>query len=147
MHYRDLPADPAQGADPSGHVLLQFASLRELEGAADALMRLGVALERMALRTPLQVLRRIRAMRHDALMALGGPIGPNAHRAAAEQGRHWLLVPADDIAEARRVAGAARGWRAERAQYHAPSGIEELLPQAALSRPPMSLPALALPAR
>ena len=115
---------------PVGHVMLQFCNLRDVEGAAEAIQRLGVPVDDMALVTPRQMLQHI-----DQELASAGAAAPfgqelnitKARRAAAERGHHWLVVYAPAVGPARRIAAAAQSWHAERAQHYGRFIIEELI--------------------
>lgn len=115
---------------PVGHVLIQFANLRDLEAAAESIERLGVPLAGMAMYTPRQMIEQIDKEMQAAsgVAAIGQEINlSKAHRAAAEKGRHFLVVAAPTDEQAQRVADAARPWRAERAQHYGRFIIEELI--------------------
>jgi hypothetical protein len=115
---------------PVGHVLIQFANLRDVEGGADALHRIGVAVEDMTLYTPRQMLAQIEKEMEAAsgLAAIGQEMNlSKAHRTAAQQGHHWLMVRVDDLEQAQSVAEAVKPWRAERAQHYGRFIIEELI--------------------
>ena len=115
---------------PVGHVLIQFANLRDVEGAADALHRIGVPVEDMTLFTPRQMLAQIdkEMAAASGLAAIGQEMNlSKAHRVAAELGHHFLTVRVDDLAQAQRVAEVVRPWHAERAQHYGRFIIEELI--------------------
>lgn len=115
---------------PVGHVLIQFANLRDVEGAADAMQRIGIAVEDMTLYTPRQMLAQVDKEMEAAsgLAAIGQELNiSKAHRTAAQMGHHWLLVRVEDGEHARRAVDAVRPWHAERAQHYGRFIIEELI--------------------
>jgi hypothetical protein len=125
---------------PVGHVLIQFANLRDLEAAAEAIQRLGVPLDGLAMYTPRQMLEQIDKEMQAAsrFAAMGQEINlSKAHRTAAEMGRHFLVVAAAEDELAQRIASEARAWRAERAQHYGRFIIEELI------EPPQAQPQVA----
>lgn len=115
---------------PVGHVLIQFANTRDVEGAAEALHRIGVPVDDMTLYTPRQMLAQI-----DKDMAAASPLASigqemnlsKAHRVAAELGHHFLTVKADDLEHAQRIAETVTPFNAERAQHYGRFIIEELI--------------------
>jgi hypothetical protein len=115
---------------PVGHVLIQFANLRDVEGAADALQKIGVAVEDMTLFTPRQMLAQIdkEMAAASGLASIGQEMNlSKAHRVAAELGHHFLTVRVDDLEQAQRVAEVVKPWHAERAQHYGRFIIEELI--------------------
>lgn len=115
---------------PVGHVLIQLPTLADLEGAAIAVLALGLTHHDMLRFTPGQMLAQIdQEMAHASpLAAIGQELNLiKAHRAMAEQGYHWLLVRVPNLAAAQQVAEAVRPWNAERAQHYGRFIIEELI--------------------
>ncbi|WP_343051327.1 hypothetical protein [Pseudaquabacterium terrae] len=111
-------------------MLIQFANLRDLEGAAEAIERLGVPLADIVMYTPRQMIEQIdkEMAAASGFAAIGQEINlSKAHRAAAEMGRHWLLVAAPGQEQAQQIADTAHAWRAERGQYYGRFIIEELI--------------------
>lgn len=115
---------------PVGHVMLQFSNLRDVEGAAEAIQQLGVPIRDMALYTPRQMLQQIdkELAAASGAASFGQEINiTKARRVAAERGHHWLVVYAPELEQARRIAGTAQTWHAERAQHYGRFVIEELI--------------------
>lgn len=115
---------------PVGHVLVQFPTAADLEGAVAALLAQGFGRDAMLRYTPQQMIAQIDhdIARASPLAAIGQELNlVKAHRAMAEQGYHWLMVhaPTDELAQ--RVATAVKPWRAERAQQYGRFIIEELI--------------------
>lgn len=115
---------------PVGHVVVQFPTAADLEGAVAALLAQGFGRDAMLRYTPQQMLAQI-----DREMAQASPVAAigqelnliKAHRAMAERGYHWLVVHAPNNELAQRVAAAVKPWNAERAQQYGRFIIEELI--------------------
>ncbi len=117
---------------PVGHVLISFPSAAQAEAAVQALVRLGLGLDEAAIHRwsdremTLQIDHQLEHA--SPLAAVGQELNLiKAHRALAEQGYHFLAVPASDDASAARVAECVKPLAAERAQYYGRFLIEELI--------------------
>jgi hypothetical protein len=116
---------------PVDHVVISFPSATQADAAAQALAQAGLqgapAVRRLS---DCQMLEQID---HDlrkasSLAAVGQEVNlVKAHRALAERGYHWLLVPAPEKEQATQVAQIARAHGAERAQHHGNFIIEEMI--------------------
>ena len=129
------PPDPAPARSfgvfkPVGHVVISFPTAGQADAAAQRLQGLGLAGDAVRRYTDTEMLRQIDEDRQHAslLASVGQELNlVMAHRALAERGYHWLVVRADDDAQARQVADVARRCGAERAQSYGRFIIEELI--------------------
>jgi hypothetical protein len=118
---------------PVGHVLIQLPTASDLEGAAVAVLALGLTHRDMVRFSPSQMLAQI-----DKDLAQASPVAAigqelnliKAHREMAEKGYHWLMVRVENLAQAQQVAAAVKPWNAERAQHYGHFIIEELIEHA-----------------
>lgn len=115
---------------PVGHVLIQLPTANDLEGAALAVLALGLTERDMLRFTPEEMLAQI-----DQDLAQASPVAAigqelnliKAHREMARQGYHWLMVRVANLEQAQRVAESVKPWNAERAQHYGHFIIEELI--------------------
>lgn len=115
---------------PVGHVVISFPAAEQAGQAEQALAKLGLPAGAVRHYSDREMLSQIdKDIGHASPLA---SVGQEmnlvlAHRALAEKGYHWLVVKVDDDAQAARVAEAARGCGAERAQHYGHFIIEELI--------------------
>lgn len=114
---------------PVGHVVLSFATPPQADAAAAdfAGSALGNGLVRYS-DTEMLAQTAADLERATPLASIGQELNlVKAHRALAQRGYHWLVVPAPNDETAARVADLARAHGAERAQYYGRFIIEELI--------------------
>jgi hypothetical protein len=125
-------SDPPQAFGvfkPVGHVVLSFASERELEAAADGLREV-VPDGGWARYRPDQMLAQIDADLHEAspLASIGQEMNlVKAHRELAARGYSFLVVPTPQQEDVERVAEVAKRTGAYTAQHYGRFVIEELI--------------------
>ncbi len=115
---------------PVGHVVISFPEAGQAARAGHAMAELGLRDGAVRHYSDREMLRQI-----DEDVAHASPIASVgqemnlvlAHRALAEKGYHWLIVQVANDAQATRVARAAQGCGAERAQHYGHFIIEELI--------------------
>jgi len=116
---------------PVGYIVISFPSATQADDAGRALQGAGVGdIRRFSDREMI--------LQIDADMARASPLAAvgqelnlvKAHRALAERGYHWLVVPAADAAAATRIADRVRPLGAESAQLYGHFIIEELIQHA-----------------
>lgn len=119
---------------PVGHVVISFASAAQADAAARALHdELGMAPTEIRRFSDREMITQID---HDLaqaspLAAIGQELNlVKAHRALAERGYHWLVVPARADERAEQVAACVRPHGAERAQHYGHFIIVELIEHA-----------------
>ena len=118
---------------PVGHTVISFPSADQAAEARTALVRLGVADDAILRLTDREMLsqidRDIRAV--SPLASIGQEMNlVLAHKALAELGYHWLIVPTPEDELARQVAACVKPLGAERAQLYGHFIIEELITHA-----------------
>lgn len=115
---------------PVGHVLIAFPAAGDLQAAVASLADQGLAGAGLVRYTPAEMVRQVDADIQAAspLASLGQELNLiKAHRALAERGCSFLVVPAADDALAGRIAAVARLHHAVVAQNYGHFIIEELI--------------------
>jgi hypothetical protein len=115
---------------PVDHVVISFPSAEDQAGAVRALTGIGLADDAITRYTPDEMRRQVDTdlERAGALASMGQELNlVKAHRTLAEHGYHFLVVHAADDEQARRIAGTAQPFNAERAQHYGRFIIEELI--------------------
>lgn len=115
---------------PVGHVVISLPDAGAADRAVQAFAGLGLAADAIHRYTDTEMLRQI-----DEDVAKASPIAAIgqemnlvlAHRVLAARGYHWLVVRVDSDEQAVRLARAAEGQGAERAQHYGRFIIEELI--------------------
>lgn len=115
---------------PVGHVVISFPEAGQAVRAGQALAALGLPDAAVHHYSDREMLSQI-----DDDIAHASPIAAIgqemnlvlAHRALAARGYHWLVVQVGSDDQATRVARAAEGCGAERAQHYGHFIIEELI--------------------
>ncbi|MDR7268646.1 hypothetical protein J2X20_001275 [Pelomonas saccharophila] len=115
---------------PVGHVVISFPEASQALHARQALADLGLPDDAVRHYSDREMLSQI-----DEDIAHASPIAAVgqemnlvlAHRALAARGYHWLVVHVGNDDQATRVARAAEGCGAERAQHYGHFIIEELI--------------------
>lgn len=116
---------------PVGHVVVALPSGADRRAANTALLRAGFLDEDITAYTPEEMIEQVDADLAQASLLAG--IGQElnlvkAHREAARQGSHFLVVKARDPHEVAQVAEVAQSFHASRAQRYGALMIEELIP-------------------
>jgi hypothetical protein len=129
MDKRDPPI--SQGVfKPVGHVVISFPTAEDQARAAGALGAVGIDDAAVTAYSADEMLRQASAdlERANGLASMGQELNlVKAQRVLATHGYHFLVVQADDDAEARRIADIVRPFNAERAQHYGHFVIEELI--------------------
>lgn len=115
---------------PVGHVVIAFPAAADLQAAVSVLAEQGLAGAGLTRYTPDEMVRQVDADIQSAslLASMGQELNlVKAHRALAERGCSFLVVPAADDALAERIAGVARLHHAVVAQNYGRFIIEELI--------------------
>ncbi len=115
---------------PVGHLVASFAEPAMAERAFESLGQRQIDRSKVRRFTDQEMLTRIDADIEDAglLASLGQEMNLiKAHRALAERGYHWLVIPADDRDQAAQIAEGLAACGAERAQYYTRFIIEEMI--------------------
>ena len=115
---------------PVGHTVISFPSADQAAAACTALLRLGLGGDAILRLTDQEMLSQIDRDLQDAspLASIGQEMNlVLAHKALAEQGYHWLIVPTPEDALAQQVAACVQPLGAERAQLYGHFIIEELI--------------------
>jgi hypothetical protein len=118
---------------PVGHTVISFPGADQAAEARKALGRLGIASNGIVSYTDGEMLSQIERDIHAAspLASIGQEMNlVLAHKALAEEGYHWLIVPTPDDELARQVAACVKPLGAERAQLYGHFIIEELITHA-----------------
>lgn len=115
---------------PVGHVVIAFPAAGDLQAAVAGLAEQGLAGAGLVRYSPAEMVRQVDADIQAAspLASLGQELNLiKAHRALAERGCSFLVVPAADDALAERIAAVARLHHAVVAQNYGHFIIEELI--------------------
>lgn len=115
---------------PVGHIVVSFPRADQAEAAFEALRGAGLAGGRVLRYTDREMLQHVDQDLANAglLASVGQELNlVRAHRELAARGYHWLVVPAPEAGQARRVAELVRAHGAERAQAYGRFVVEELI--------------------
>jgi hypothetical protein len=115
---------------PVGYLVVSFPKAEQADQGMDALVGQGVETAGIVRYTDREMLAQI-----DSDLAEAGVLASvgqeknlvKAHRALAEQGYHWLVIPAEDRDAAARIADSLAACGAERAQLYGRFIIEEMI--------------------
>ena len=115
---------------PVGHIVIAFSTAADLQAALAALVQEGLASADTVRYAPAEMIAQVNLELQAAspLASLGQELNLiKAHRALAERGCSFLLVPAAGDAQSERVATVARAHKAVVAQRYGRFIIEELI--------------------
>lgn len=118
---------------PVGHLVVSFPEAGQLDQAFEQLADQGFETDGINRYTDREMLEQIDAdlASAGALASIGQEMNlVKAHRALAEQGYHWLVIPAKDRKHAERIAECVSACGAERAQFYGRFIVEELIEHA-----------------
>lgn len=115
---------------PVGYLVVSFPKAEQVDQGMDAMTEQGLSTAGINRYTDREMLEQI-----DADIAGAGVLASvgqemnlvKAHRALAERGYHWLVIPAHDRDEAARIADCLAACGAERAQLYGRFIIEEMI--------------------
>ena len=129
MNKTDLP-ESFGVFKPVGHIVIAFPSDGDMQAAVAALAQQGLVGAGLVRYTPAEMVRQVDAEVQAAspLASMGQELNLiKAHRALAERGCSFLVVPAADGALAERISAVARMHHAVVAQRYGRFIIEELI--------------------
>ena len=115
---------------PVDHLVIAFPQADQAGAAAEALRGLAVELSDIHVFSDTQMVTQVAEDLKNAspLAAIGQEINLlRAHGELAERGYHFVVVKAQDDAQARRITETVRQHGAERAQYYGHFIIEEMI--------------------
>jgi len=115
---------------PVDHVVISFPSSEDQSNAMRALGDIGLTADAITAYTPDEMIGQVdRDLENaTALASIGQEVNlVKAHRTLAEHGYHFLVVPAADDEQAKRIADTVKPFNAERAQHYGHFIIEELI--------------------
>lgn len=115
---------------PVGHLVISFAQASQAQVAREALGALPLEAAHIHAFSDVEMVNQVAQDLKNAspLAAIGQEINLlRAHGELAERGYHFLVVKAQDDAQARRIAETVRAQGAERAQYYGHFIIEEMI--------------------
>lgn len=115
---------------PVGHIVIAFPTAADLQAALSALVQQGLASADAVRYAPAEMIAQVdlEVQAASPLASLGQELNLiKAHRALAERGCSFLVVPAAGDAQAELVATVARAHKAVVAQRYGRFIIEELI--------------------
>lgn len=117
---------------PTGHTVIAFSSVGELEKAADALLAKGFSSADMVRYSPQEMAAQVDAdlLKASPLASVGQELNlVKAHRALAEKGCSFLVVHAPEDAQAELVDAVLQTVKPASAQRYGRFMIQELVEQ------------------